>query len=154
MFSSQIYSSWKEVQEEKYKSLLNFRHIFNGLVLEIGSGSGYLSDFLVANGINASMICVDIEKPSDVLADGAELPFKDTIFDTIISIDAMHLIDDNDFARVLKKGGFALLALFFNTENFNERRNLIKQKLHGFEIIAEFELCDREHEYVILGKKE
>lgn len=153
MFSSQVYSSWKEVQEEKYSAILALPDIFAGRILDIGSGSGYLEKFLAEKGIKADIVCIDIEKAAGVRADGAALPFKEDSFDTIISIDAMHLIKGGDFVRVLKNGGFALLALFFNDGNYEERVNLLRGKLHGLEIIAEFELRGRENEYVIVARK-
>ena len=154
MFSSQVYSSWKELQEEKYKAILeNFPQLFLGNILDIGSGSGYLEKFLADHDITAKIVCVDIEKMAGIIADGGKLPFKDNAFDAVISIDAMHLVKGKDFARVLKKCGFALLALFFNSENYEERKELLKAKLHGFEIIKEFEICGKENEYIIFARK-
>jgi len=152
MFSSRVYESWREIQQEKYRAILQFP-IFSGRIIDIGGGKRYLEKFLLDDGVKADIICADIEEPADVLGDGGRLPFRDEIFDTVISIDSMHLIEGRDFERVLKKGGFALLALFFNDENYGQRKNLLKEKLQGFEILTEFEQRGKQNEYVILGKK-
>lgn len=153
MFSPQIYSSWKETQEQKYKAILQFfPEVFYGLVLDIGSGKGYLEEFL-SGKIDANIVGIDVEKPSSILASGSELPFKDNSFDRIVCIDSMHLISSNDFHRVLKKGGLALISIFFNQENFNEKDKLVEDKLSGFKIISSKIADGKESEYMVLAKK-
>lgn len=150
MFSSQIYASWQETQLDKYTKIFNrVGELLRGRILDIGSGHGDLQQFL-----KADVLALDIEKPADIVADGSKLPFKNHTFDTVISIDAMHLIKGNDFARVIKPEGFALLALFFNNENYEEKKALLKENLNGFHALMEFELHGRENEYVILARKE
>ena len=154
MFSTKIYSSWRETQRNKYTKIFDRvgTDFFSGLVLDIGAGLGYLQQFLKEKGFEADIITLDIEEPAQIIADGGKLPFRDNSFDAVISIDAMHLIKGSDFKRVLKNGGLALLALFFNI-NYVERKNLLKEKLMGFEILAEFELHGRENEYIMLARK-
>ena len=154
MFFSRIYGSWRNAQRDKYAWILDKvgEGIFSGKILDIGAGPGYLGAFLAERKIPADVVALDIEKPADVIADGGKMPFKDDVFDTVVSVDAMHLIEGIDF-RVLKKGGFALLAIFFNSANYEERKALLKNKLGGFQVISEFELRGRENEYVILGRK-
>lgn len=154
VFSSQVYASWKEIQEEKYKIILQrFPEIFSGLILDIGSGKGYLEKFLADNKIGANIVCIDIEKPATLLASGDKLPFKDNSFDTVISIDTMHLIKSKDFERVLKKGGLVLFTLFFNQENCSSKKKLIEEKLSGFEILSSTTAEGRENEYMVLARK-
>ena len=94
-----------------------------GKILDIGSGCFYLEKFLLKKGIKADIIAIDVDKKVKnneipfLIADGNELPFKDSIFDFIISIDTMHLIKSNDFYRVLRKNGSVLFSIFFNKEN-------------------------------------
>ena len=88
-----------------------------------------------------------------VLADGSNLPFKINCFDSIISIDAMHLVHGSDFQRVLKPGGFALMSIFFNEQNYEERKGMLLQKLGGMEIAGEFEIQGKEKEYVVVAVK-
>lgn len=152
MFSSQIYGSWEKIQEEKYKAIIkSFPEIFSGIILDIGS-KGYFEKFL-SGKIDANIICIDIEKPTSILADGNDLPFKDASFDMIISIDAIHIVKSNDFSRVLKKNGLALFTTFFNSENYYEKKKFLEEKLEGFEIIRDLEIHGKESEYVLLAKK-
>lgn len=153
-FSSQVYSSWKEIQEEKYKIILqHFPEIFSGLILDIGSGKGYLEKSLAVNKIGANIVCIDIEKPANLLASGDELPFKADSFDNIISIDAIHLVKSLDFTRVLKKDGLVLFTLFFNQENYNSKKKLIEEKLSGFKILSSMTAKGKENEYMVLARK-
>ncbi len=154
MFTPDIYGSWKPAQEEKYKAIVaRFPGFFSGLVLDIGGGPGYLEEFLQRIGTKAEIICTDIRKPSGVIADGNKLPFKDGSFDSVISIDAMHLIKEKDFARVVKPGGLVLFGLFFNKQNYEERVRALKDKLDGFAVVGEFELHGKESECFVLAKK-
>ncbi len=153
MFFNHVYGSWKETQAEKYRAVLDMPGVFGGLVLDIGSGSGYLEEFLENNGIKANIVCTDITKPADVVCDGCRLPFKDDAFDSVISIDAMHLIKERDFARVVRPGGLVLFGLFFNKQNYEERRRMLKDKLNGFTLVREFELHGKENEFFVLAKK-
>ena len=154
MFSPQIYSSWKETQEQKYKAILQFfPEVFCGLVLDMGSGKGYLEEFLKKRNIDANIVGIDVEKPSSILASGNELPFKGNSFDRIVCIDSIHLISSNDFRRVLKKGGLALISIFFNQENFNEKEKLVEDKLSGFRIISSRVIRGKESEYMVLARR-
>jgi SAM-dependent methyltransferase len=155
MFSSKIYGSWNSIQKTKYAQIFSRidQGILKGRILDIGSGPGFLENFLQNKG---DIIALDIENPrikNSVIGSGIALPFADCAFDAIISIDAMHLIKGNDFARVLKDEGLVLLALFFNEENQSERKTVLKEKLNSFKIITEFELHGKENEYVVLGRK-
>jgi ubiquinone/menaquinone biosynthesis C-methylase UbiE len=88
-----------------------------------------------------------------VLGDGNTLPFKDESFDSLISVDTMHLIKGNDFARVLKKGGLALFTIFFNDENYEQRRQLLRERVKPLAILQEFDTHTREKEHVIIAVK-
>ena len=168
MFSPQVYDSWQDVQWEKYDEFLRilgkdfFASMLEKRVLDVGSGSGYLERFLVSKEFDVrNVVSLDVrrdfmkkvEKETLVIGDGKSLPFKNGRFDAVVSVDAMHLIKDADFARVLRPGGLALLSVFFNHGVYEERRNILKGLLEGFQIIFEFELHGKEKEYVILARK-
>jgi len=160
--SPKIYQSWKEIQQKKYEKILAILpHLNNRRILDIGFGSGYFEEFLKTKGVTAEIIGLDPSKemlkqtkiPIPLLvADGNSLPFPDNSFDMIICLDAIHLIN-NDFSRVLVPSGLALISIFFNKENYEQKRNLLKQKLEGFEILKELKIEDKENELVILAKK-
>ncbi len=157
MFFSKIYSSWEDIQEKKYEKIIGKVDLENKKILDIGSGNFYLEKFLMKKGIKADITAIDIEKKVDnvpfILADGNELPIKDSAFDFIISIDTMHLIKTNDFKRVLKDNGFILFSLFFNKQNYEEKKKMLKDKIKDFEIVDEFEIEGKENEYFVLARK-
>jgi SAM-dependent methyltransferase len=95
-----------------------------GPLLEIGSGKGRLLDLLRREGhdargveINAAMIQESRRLYGELpirKVDGAELPFGDREFATVVSFDVFEHIPDSDahlreVRRVLKTGGIYLL---------------------------------------------
>ncbi len=160
MFTSKIYDSWKDIQKRKYEEIFNRvdLELLSGKILDIGFGSGFFQEFLKEKGIKSDMIRIDVDRKAKhgrgtLLADGNKLPFKSEKFDSVISIDSMHFIKTNDFKRVLKKKGFALLSLFFNDQNHEDVRNSLMEKLNGFKIIKEFDIFEKENEYVVVARK-
>lgn len=163
-YSHRIYESWKKIQEQKYKEILHivgrqlFQKMFSSMTLDIGCGDSIFLQFLRRNGIAANIIGLDIvNDPQNgirtVLGDGDAPPFLDKSFDTVVCIDTAHLLNTNNFNHVLKDGGFALFALFFNDENYEDQKNVVKEKLTDFDILLEFELQLHEKEYVVLARK-
>lgn len=159
MFFSKIYGGWEGVQREKYESIFGIigneflSTLFMKRTLDIGCGNGFLKKFIEERGIDSRIHGIDVEPGGDAIADGDCLPFRNECFDFVVIIDTMHLLAGDDFRRVLKKRGFALLATFFNDDNLQERRSMLHRKLRGFEIMAEFEARGQENEYVILARK-
>lgn len=162
MFFPDIYGSWEEKQKEKYEGIFRvlgddfLSKLFKAKTLDIGYGVGFLKKFLESRSIPAKLYGVDTRPaPAEmfVLGDGGQMPFRDESFGFVVSIDTMHLIGSDDFRRVLENRGHALLGLFFNDDNRQERMKILHDKLRGFEIIAEFELRGMENEYVVLGRK-
>ncbi len=154
MYFSHIYQSWEGLQRQKYEGIFSVidKGFLSGLMLDIGSGNGYLEKFLA--DVDVKLVGLDIDKDAkpEVIGDGNVLPFRSECFDAVVSIDTMHLIKGNDFSRVLKRNGIVLLATFFNDSNYEERKNMLKEKLDGFDIIHEFEIRGRENEFVIVAK--
>jgi len=166
MFFSKIYESWKGIQEEKYKNILEnidsnvFDKIVKGRVLDVGSGSGYFEKFLEKRGFNLKeWVCLDPDpdmlKESGferMLGSGNYLPFKPKSFDCIVCLDSIHLIRE-DFFWVLKPGGFALVSLFFNPGNLNNRKKFLKERMKDLETAKEFLAKGRESEIFVLARK-
>ncbi|MBI2578234.1 MAG: class I SAM-dependent methyltransferase [Candidatus Aenigmarchaeota archaeon] len=162
MFFSEIYGSWRKIQEEKYEGLWSIlgRDFFAAFekrrVLDLGCGSGYFESFLRSRGVNAGIISVDVEFTKKVspfvIADGDSLPFRDGSFDIVVCVDTAHLLGGSDFRRVLRKNGILLMSVFFNGTNYGERAEMLKEKLGGFEILLEFETGKRERDCVIVAK--
>ncbi|MDI6721824.1 MAG: class I SAM-dependent methyltransferase [Candidatus Aenigmarchaeota archaeon] len=164
MFFSSVYGGWEHVQREKYEGIFDvignelLARLFRKRTLDIGCGPCFLQKFLETMGIKSDLYSIDIEKTKPhgcafVLADGNNLPFRNEGFFFITCIDTLHLLKTDDFRRVLRKRGFVLLSLFFNNDNFHERKNMLRQRVRGFDIITEFELQGQENEYVILAQK-
>ncbi len=105
----------------------NLKYITNGRrILDIGCGDAKyfikLTDkFEEFYGVEFSKVHFDIareifSKANYVVADGNELPFKDSSFDTIISFGAFEHNDDIDLIfkqcyRILNKNGFLMFSV-------------------------------------------
>ncbi|KHO48067.1 MAG: hypothetical protein QT00_C0001G0079 [archaeon GW2011_AR5] len=161
-FTPGIYGSWQQVQEQKYKEMKRqlgglFGEVFSGVILDVGCGFGYLEKTFKGRYIGADnsseMLHNQVAIFPRVLADGGSLPFKNGSFDSVISIDAMHLIRGDDFKRVLKKGGTAMISIFFNDRNYVERKEMLREKLSGMDILHDFTIHGRENEYVAVARK-
>jgi ubiquinone/menaquinone biosynthesis C-methylase UbiE len=73
----------------------------NVIVLDFGSGSGALSDYISKQLINSQVIPLDIEdvheygkKPT--IYDGYKIPYKDNTFDVVICLFVLHHIPHQD----------------------------------------------------------
>lgn len=166
MFFSKIYKSWEGIQEEKYsRILLGFdsgmlSKVLAGKVLDVGAGSGFFEKFLEKQGMNLSewvLVDPDMDMLKEtgfqkILGDGNQLPFKPGKFDSLVCMDSIHLIKE-DFFWALKKDGLALVSLFFNPGNFEEKKEFLRHRLKGLEILHEFSVRGKEGEIFILAKK-
>ncbi len=170
MFFSKIYGSWEGIQEEKYrKMLLGFDKdllaaAFSGRVLDLGAGSGFFERFLQKEGFDLSgWVCLDPDPDmlregewkvsfERMLGDGNCLPFMPGSFDSVVCLDSMHLIKE-DPSWVLKTGGLALVSIFCNPGNMEEKRRYLKKRLEGTELLEEFLARGRESEIFFLARK-
>jgi len=141
---------------EKY-SLQLYHHVASGIslegkdVLEVGCGRGggasYIARYLhprkmVGADRNASAIRFDQKHYAAqknlrfVMADAHKLPFEDDSFDAVVNIEsAQHYKDVHRFLsevhRVLKPGGFLLIAYFEDPEKgVFPRQALAQSKMH------------------------
>jgi ubiquinone/menaquinone biosynthesis C-methylase UbiE len=161
--SPSIYNSWHGIQLKKYEKIIKIMpDLSNKKILDIGIGSGYFEEFLNSKGIKADIIGLDISKEMIkqakilmplIIADGDELPFPDNSFDMIICLDTIHLIKEHDFSRILKPSSLALISIFFNKQDYEQKRNLLIERLKGLEIIKEISIEGKENELVMLAKK-
>ena len=163
-FFTGVYESWQKTQQEKFRKIKNrlsketFSQIFSvERVLDIGCGNGYLEKEykktkIIGVDIDLKMLSKNVCLFPRVLGSAEVLPFKKWSFDSIVSIDTMHLVHNKDFLRVLKPGGFVLFSMFFN-ENYEDRRKMLLDKLCQLKILEEFVLDSREKEYVVVAIK-
>lgn len=162
-FSPGIYKSWQRVQKEKFldmKKRLGFLagELFHKkLILDIGCGFGYFEREFRGNFIgvdnNLHMLRGHVAVFPRILAAAEHLPFREGSFDTIVSTDTMHTVRSSDFLRVMKPGGYAIFTMFFNDENYEERKNMLLEKLKGMTLVKEFDVYGKEKEYVVVARK-
>lgn len=132
MFFSEVYESWREIQYEKYEEILK-RIEANGLslgkfVLDLGSASGFLYDFLAERAAEVEIVALDVDKKSlmknssdhRVIADGDNLPFKKSVFDSLFCVDVAHLLDYLEF-DCIKKKGLSFLLFQRDTKTFSRK---------------------------------
>ena len=169
MFSSKIYESWRSLQYEKFSFLVkHYPQFFTGTILDLACGNNFLKHYFKSKNVNINIISSDIvlnakhshnlHEPlvqcnisgGDVVADGANLPFPSESFEKIISIDALHLFRPD--LRVLKKGGLILASIFFNDDNFEERKSLLYSRLEGLFVTNELIFKGQEKELFVLAR--
>ena len=124
----------KQTQDEQHlKNILDFLPINADMkILDLGTGSGYLSFPIAKKYSNISVIGLDIvEKALEVnrfrakeeqirnisfiTYNGIEFPFSDSEFDMVISRYALHHFPDiqksiSEVSQVLKRGGFLFVS--------------------------------------------
>ena len=124
----------KQTQDEQHlKNILDFLPINADMkILDLGTGSGYLSFPIAKKYSNISVIGLDIvEKALEVnrfrakeeqirnisfiTYNGIEFPFSDSEFDMVISRYALHHFPDiqksiSEVSGVLKRGGFLFVS--------------------------------------------
>ncbi len=108
---------YRNIQYEKYARMLNDVKL-KGRILDLGSGTGLLSDFL-----NKKIIDVDIsinmlrksKNKNRILGDAENLPFKNNVFDFVLSFTLLQnllgfkLFDE--VKRILKPDSFFVLTI-------------------------------------------
>lgn len=124
----------KEEQIKKLELIKKYLD-FEGLVLDIGAGTGISSEFwkdAKVISLDPSFGMLKQSKCDKVNAKAEELPFKNNIFDGIISLTALHHADLEkslkEIKRVAKKD--AKIALSFLKKSKNK-----PEKLEGFKKI-------------------
>jgi len=128
--------------------LLDLAGPLRGRTLELGTGKGRLLAALLAQGARVTTIDIDpdeqrfarlnvaYERPLGCvrfrIADASALPWPDRTFDNVVSVDALHHMQDparavEEALRVVKPGGKIVLA------DFNARGFAILSRIHRAE---------------------
>jgi SAM-dependent methyltransferase len=111
-------------KKEKLKILLPLLPAGPGPFLDLGCTRGTLSWFLRGHGgqwLHADLDADNVNEAMDLLGDGVvqlgsgDLPFKDSVFDAVISLDFIEHLDDDrrcleEIARILKPSGRLILS--------------------------------------------
>lgn len=152
MISSKLYYTYRE-------AIIKFATKVSGKkVLDVGCGTGdFTMIFRRKNCITTGIDIVDNRKPEFsnfhfIRADAKKLPFKNEVFDAVVSFDVVEHIDkDNLFireaCRVCKKNGL----FFLGTPNRNRLSNLLR-KIIGRQFVYPLKLgkdCIHLREYDI-----
>jgi len=112
---------YREIQENKYKKMINFP--VKGKILDIGCGTGLLYDFLEYDNYIGADLSLEMLKKGDfankILADCEFLPFKDCVFDFVFSFTVLQNLLSyrmiSEAYRVLKRGGIFVLTTLKKT---------------------------------------
>jgi len=115
----------------------------SGVVLEIGAGGNYLKEDFKA--IYDEWISLDYDLRSDsidIRGDGQLLPFKNEMFDTIISIDVLEHVPNpekfvSEMFRVIKPGGTVILSTPFFFYLHEEPYDFFRFSKYGLRTIFE-----------------
>lgn len=122
-FDKTRYSIWNCVR--KFLDTLPI----NSFVADIGTGNGkntrYRDDIIViGNDISSNLVTIAQDKNTSnndfLLANGLELPYRDSIFDAAISIAVLHHINNekqrlqfiNEILRIVKNNGHILITVW------------------------------------------
>ena len=108
------------------------------LVCDVGSGNGkniYRNDIeYIATDLSYEMCKMSKNKTDSVQSNVLSLPFKDNIFDTVISIACIHHLSSherrqqaiNECKRILKTGGNLLISVWANSDKYGSGDQFIK----------------------------
>ena len=124
------YDDAASIQREVAKRLAERLEYFNikpGLVLDLGSGTGFCTQHIMASNPTATSVCLDLSLPMltqarnkklgqhHICASAPALPLADNSFDMVISSMMLHWCQDTTTAiketqRALKPGGLFLFS--------------------------------------------
>jgi len=110
----------------------------NSFLADIGTGNGkntrYRDDIIViGNDISKNLLSIAQDKNTSnndfILANGIELPYRDSIFDAAISIAVLHHIDNekqrlqfiSEILRVVKNNGRILITVWASEQDIKPK---------------------------------
>jgi ubiquinone/menaquinone biosynthesis C-methylase UbiE len=160
-FFNRIYDSWRDIQTEKYRHIVERIGISvfeDKLIVDAGASTGFLFDFFRECKLNVRMICTDIDKVSikhnkcefKLVCDVQRMPFKKHVFDIMFCIDVLHLLESLD-TSLLKQNGILILGVIKKHEEKFD--NFIKSARSEFKVLDIFEIKGREEEKVAILMK-
>ncbi len=164
-YFSDVYGNWEEIQLHKYEEMMDFINQMNlssKHVLDVGCGNGFFEKFLLEKGIDISnFVGIDPDKKmlaacvikNKILGRAKNMNFQN-IFDSVVCIDTLHLLEDaSKIKQALKKNGFLLLGLFCNNENEQERMKMMKDTFSDLTLLDSKIILGKEKELVFLFQK-
>ncbi len=148
-YYSKIAKSYDRLHEEEQLNKLKLisKHIKvkeNELLLDIGCGTGISTRFFKCKtrGIDNSKGMLKKAGKNCIFGDAESLPFKDNMFDIVISVTAIHNFKDaeksiNEIKRVLKKNGKIVITLLKKSKNFSKIQVLLLENFDFIEVEEE-----------------
>lgn len=139
---------YSRIQREKYRIALKGIKL-GGKILDLGAGTGLLSEFLGTKLISAdiSLNMLSQCKSNSVQTTAESLPFKDKSFDAVVSFSALMNFENPENAlkevrRVLKKDGIFICTYLkkFNFDKLLKKQFKIIKKINCGEDIGYY-LC-------------
>lgn len=118
---------YKEEQLRKF-NILKEKIKLRGRILDIGAGTGFIGKDIIR--LDPSLEMLKKAKGMRVCGVGERLPFRNNVFDAVISITALHHTDIKkvvrEIKRVLKKNGKIGFSLLKKSKNFKEEVRIIR----------------------------
>jgi len=136
-YYSKIAGSYDRLHEEEQINKLRLISKYlkvreKDLLLDIGCGTGISTRFFKCKsiGIDNSKGMLKKAGKNCVFGDAESLPFKDKMFDIVISVTAMHNFKDTETSikeikRVLKRNGKVAVTLLKKSKNFIKIKRLL-----------------------------
>ena len=136
-YYSKIAGSYDRLHEEEQINKLRLISKYlkvreKDLLLDIGCGTSISTRFFKCKsiGIDNSKGMLKKAGKNCVFGDAESLPFKDKMFDIVISVTAMHNFKDTETSikeikRVLKRNGKVAVTLLKKSKNFIKIKRLL-----------------------------
>lgn len=115
----------------------------NKKILDVGSGTGISTDFFEgAVGLEPEIEMIKQGSYNAIQGNAENLPFKDHSFDVIVSVTAIHNVNDfkkaiSEMKRVLKPNYLLIITLLRKSNKFEEIKQLIEEEFNVIEIQEE-----------------
>ena len=121
-------------QEEKVK-IIKENCSLHGLLLDIGAGTGTTTSLFAENAeciaLDPALEMVSLFNGLKVVARAEQLPFRDSCFDSVISLTALHHADLEkavaEIERVSKPNAGIVISFFKRAKNFNLAKKLFSK---------------------------
>lgn len=138
----------KQEQEKKLNKIREYLDnnkisLKNKKILDVGSGTGISTEFFEgAIGLEPEIEMIKQGSYNAIQGDAENLPFKDNTFDVVISVTAIHNVEDFEKAileikRVLKPKYLLVITLLRKSNRFEEIKQVIKKEFDVVEIDEE-----------------
>ncbi len=141
------YDEWYDRNEEIFvKEVECLKKIVpEGLILEVGVGTGRFAEKLSAIGIDASLDMLKVAKKrvEVVRGDANSLPFKSEVFDAVLLIVTICFLENpkkavEEIRSVLKKGGYLIIGFVPKNSALGKLYEKKGKRGHRFYSVAKF----------------